>query len=53
MALSRSDIPAGDEEMSKTFTIVKVFSATMAREREVLGERVTAWIQSRPEVEVL
>jgi len=27
------------------FLKVKVFSATMAKEREVLGERATAWMQ--------
>lgn len=28
-----------------TFNGVKVFSATMARDREVLGERVTEWLR--------
>ena len=32
---------------------VKVFSATMAKKREVLGEDVTAWLRSHPEVEVV
>jgi hypothetical protein len=32
---------------------VKVFSATMARDREVLGDRVTAWIASNPGVPIL
>ena len=27
---------------------VKVFSATKARDREVLGENVTAWIRDNP-----
>lgn len=31
---------------------VKVFSATKARERELLGERVTEWIRAHPEHEV-
>lgn len=31
---------------------VKTFSATMARDRESLGERVTAWIQSHPDVNI-
>jgi hypothetical protein len=31
----------------------KVFSATKARDREVLGERVTAWIAANPAIEVL
>lgn len=35
-----------------TQPIVKVFSATMARDREVLGEVVTEWLRSHPQVEV-
>lgn len=31
----------------------KVFSATMPHEREHLGERVTTWLRSHPEREVL
>ena len=31
---------------------VKVFSATKAREREFLGERVTDWIRAHPEHEM-
>jgi hypothetical protein len=31
---------------------VKVFSATKARDREVLGERVTEWMREHPELEV-
>jgi hypothetical protein len=37
----------------KDFNGVKVFSATMAQEREHLGEKVTDWIRSRPEVEIV
>ncbi len=35
------------------FTGVKVFSATKAREREELGETVTRWLKSVPEIEVV
>jgi hypothetical protein len=35
------------------FTGVKVFSATKAREREELGETITRWLKSNPEVEVV
>jgi len=35
------------------FNGVKVFSATMAQERENLGEKVTDWIRSRPDVEIV
>jgi len=34
-------------------SLVKVFSATKARDREALGERVTAWIAAHPEVELI
>ena len=30
------------------FNGVKVFSATMAQERDQLGEKVTAWLADRP-----
>jgi len=32
---------------------VKVFSATKAREREGLGEAVTAWIRDNPKLEIV
>lgn len=32
---------------------VKVFSATMAQEREHLGEKVTDWVRSRPDIEIV
>lgn len=35
------------------FNGVKVFSATMAQEREHLGEKVTDWIRSHPDVEII
>lgn len=31
---------------------VKVFSATKARDRELLGARVSAWIEANPDVEI-
>jgi hypothetical protein len=34
------------------FNGVKVFSATMAQQRAVLGERITEWLRERPEVVV-
>jgi hypothetical protein len=36
-----------------SFTGVKVFSATKAREREELGEAVTRWLRSNTEVEIV
>ncbi len=37
----------------KQFNGVKVFSATMAQEREQLGEKVTNWLRKNPQVEVV
>ena len=37
----------------KTFNGVKVFSATMVAQREVLGEVVTAWLAQRPHLEIV
>ncbi len=35
------------------FNAVKVFSATMAQERDHLGEKITHWISSNPGVEIV
>jgi hypothetical protein len=35
------------------FTGVKVFSATMAQERDQLGEKITAWLKANPNVEIV
>lgn len=35
------------------FSGVKVFSATMASDRERLGERINQWLASNPRVEVV
>ena len=32
---------------------VKVFSVTMARQRDALGERVSAWIREHSEIRIL
>ncbi len=36
-----------------TFTGVKVFSATKAKEREELGETVTRWVRANPDLEIV
>jgi hypothetical protein len=36
-----------------SFDAVKIFSATMAPEREELGERVTRWLRENPSLEVV
>jgi hypothetical protein len=35
------------------FNGVKVFSATMAKEREALGEKVTDWMRANPKAEIV
>ena len=35
------------------FTGVKIFSATMAQERDRLGERITEWLQANPNAQVV
>jgi hypothetical protein len=40
-------------ERAMQFTGVKVFSATKAKDREELGETVTRWLKSNPEVEMV
>jgi len=41
------------ETMDSRINLVKVFSATKSRDRNGLGERVTAWIEANPEVRIL
>jgi hypothetical protein len=36
-----------------SFTGVKVFSTTLARDREVMGENVSRWLAEHPELEVV
>lgn len=52
MARSSSGAPA-DGARIFDITGVKVFSATKARERDDLGERITEWIRSHPDYEVV
>lgn len=37
----------------ETFSAVKVFSATKAREREELGEVITRWIRANPQFSIV
>lgn len=39
-------------QTSEKLQTVKVFSATMARDRDALGDRVTNWIRSNPELAI-
>jgi len=36
-----------------SFTGVKVFSTTLARDRENMGENITRWIKENPNVEIV
>jgi len=38
---------------SLTFNGVKVFSATMAQERDQLGEKITQWLAHNPGLEIV
>lgn len=35
------------------FTGMKVFSTTLARDREVMGDNITRWVQENPQVEIV
>lgn len=35
------------------FNGIKVFSATKAKEREELGERITAWLREHPTAKII
>jgi hypothetical protein len=48
------DTPAtGEDTRAVTFTGVKVFSATKAKEREELGETITRWLRANAGLEVV
>ena len=36
-----------------SFTGVKVFTTTLARDREALGETISRWLKEHPDVEVV
>jgi folate-dependent tRNA-U54 methylase TrmFO/GidA len=36
-----------------SFTGVKVFSTTLARDREAMGENITRWLREHPDLEVV
>ena len=43
----------GVEPAFPTFDGVKVFSTTLARDREALSDRITRWIQENPHLQVV
>jgi hypothetical protein len=38
---------------SNSFNAVKVFSTTLARDREQMGEVITRWIKDNPGIEIV
>jgi folate-dependent tRNA-U54 methylase TrmFO/GidA len=43
----------GSGSNNRPFNGVKVFSATMAQERDQLGEKITQWLSAHPGVEIV
>ena len=52
-AVARLTSASVDEGRTIDVTGVKVFSATKAKERELLGELITDWIRSHPDHEIV
>jgi hypothetical protein len=44
---------SSNETRPTKFNGVKIFSATMAQDRDRLGDRITDWIRSHPQCEVV
>jgi folate-dependent tRNA-U54 methylase TrmFO/GidA len=42
-----------DDRACPTFTGVKVFSTTLARDRDALSERITTWLREHPQLEIV
>jgi folate-dependent tRNA-U54 methylase TrmFO/GidA len=36
-----------------SFNAVKVFSTTLARDREVMGDTITRWLKENPNIEIV
>lgn len=45
--------PARERGARERFNGVKIFSATMAQDRDRLGERITEWIRQNPAFEIV
>jgi len=41
------------EPRAHSFNGVKVFSTTLARDRDALSERITRWLRENPQLEVV
>jgi hypothetical protein len=44
---------SGSGSNKDQFTGVKVFSATMAQERDQLGEKITSWLKANPNLQIV
>jgi hypothetical protein len=44
---------SGSGSNNRQFSGVKVFSATMAQERDQLGEKITQWLATHPTLEIV
>ncbi len=44
---------AGMAAGTNSFNGVKVFSTTLARDREAMGDTITRWIKENPNVEIV
>jgi hypothetical protein len=53
MARAQQVVSQQEEGRMIDVTGVKVFSATKAKERELLGELITDWIRGHPEHEIV
>ncbi len=42
-----------DDRACPAFTGVKVFSTTLARDREALSDRITNWMRDNPRLEIV
>jgi len=40
-------------EANPAFTGLKIFSTTLARDREALSDRITKWIRDNPQLEIV
>lgn len=38
---------------ANSFTSVKIFSTTLARDREVMGENITRWLKENPNIDIV
>ena len=45
--------PGYPRTMASALSAVKVFSATLARDREVLGDKVAKWLAVHPELQLV